>query len=205
MPKPSIEIANEFILQLDALEVTRSKLEALLVDGRIDVDDIEHVYCGLYLEAFTSFEALLEDLFFGLLFGDLISSKTDVKLRVSINPPEIARDILLVSKSYLEWMPYGVHTIPRANIFFQDGHPFTRLDDGDKSNLSHFHSIRNVISHKSVHARKKFEKEVIGSLTLTPGERKPGGFLRGVFRRPPQTQYQVAIEELKAMAMKLCE
>jgi hypothetical protein len=205
VPRQANELARNFIEQAEALESTRVKLEDLLARGEIDLDDIEHVYCGLYLEAFTSFEALLEDLFFGLILGDLISSKSDVVLRVSILPATIAQEIVLAGKSYIEWLPYKENTIRKANIYFQGGYPFTRLEDNDKFSLSRFHSIRNAIGHKSDHARKKFENDVLRSLTLTPRERKPGGFLRSIFRRPSQTQYQISIEELKAIASKLCD
>lgn len=205
MPDPTANLANEFTNRLMALESTRAKMEALLAIGAIDVDDIEQVYSGLYVEAFTSFEGLLEDLFFGLVLGTLSSSLPDVALRVSINPALITREILLIGKQYHDWFPYKEQTLERANVFFQRGMPFARLDDGNKSNLQRFHRIRNAIAHKSEFAQRKFETDVLGSLTLTPRERKPSAFLRSIFRRPAQTQYEVAIEELKAISVKLCE
>jgi hypothetical protein len=180
-------------------------MENLLVRGEIEIDDIEQVYSGLYLEAFTSFEGLLEDLFFGIVLGDLISSLADVVLRVSVTPPLVTKDILLIGKQYHEWLPYKEQTLERAKVFLQDGFPFNRLDDGNKSSLKRFHRIRNAIAHKSDFSKKKFESEVIGSLALTPREKTPPGFLRSIFRRPAQTQYEVAIEELKSIALKLCE
>lgn len=205
MPSPAINLANEFINRLTALELTRAKMEKLHADGAIEIDDLEQVYSGLYLEAFTSFEGLLEELFFGLILGDLTSNLPDVILRVSVTPALITREILLIGKQYHDWFPYKEQTLERAKVFFQNGFPFTRLDDGNKSNVQRFHRIRNAIAHKSEFAQRKFEKEVIGSLTLTPRERRPAAFLRSIFRRPAQTQYEVAIEELKAIAQKLCE
>lgn len=205
MTNPSINIATVFISQVDELEVTRLKMEALLTGGEINLDDIEHMYCGLYIEAFTLFEALIEDLFIGLLNGDYLSSMTDVVNLVTITPVSKIQEILFAGKSYLDWLPYQEQTIKRSKSYFKDGYPFDRLDGNEKFSLLRLHRIRNAISHKSMFAQKKFQDEVIGNLTLLPRERKPGGFLKSVYRRSPvQTQFENSIQELKSITIKIC-
>lgn len=177
-------------------------MEYLLVNEAIDLDDIEQVYSGLYLDVFTSFEGLLENLFFGLLLGEFASLSPDIVCRVISHSGPTARDILLIGKQYLDWLPYQ-NTLERAEICFENGIPFTRLDDGNKSNLKRYYRIRNAIAHKSDFAQRKFEDEVIGSSIVTPREKKPAGYLRGIFRSS-QTRYQAISDELKAIALKIC-
>ncbi|MFZ5819522.1 MAG: hypothetical protein ACOYYJ_06450, partial [Chloroflexota bacterium] len=111
---------------------------------------------------------------------------------------------LMIDKDYLEWLPYK-NTLDRANIFFQDGKPFSNLDNGNMGNLQRFFIIRNAIAHKSTFSQQKFEQKVIASLTLTPRERKPAGYLRTAPRSSAsQTQLQVVMAELRAIAQKLC-
>jgi hypothetical protein len=135
----------------------------------------------------------------------MASSILDTTQRITINPTILARDVVLAGKSYHDWLPYTEHTLKRAKIYFQDGFPFNRLSDTQKGSLKRFHNIRNAIAHKSSFAQKRFEDDVIGHLVLLPRERKPAGFLRSVFRRPAQTQYENVVAELEAMASKICQ
>ncbi len=203
MSRQTIDFANEFINHLTALEMTRVKMEELLVRGELDLDDIEQVYSGLYLDIFTSFEGLLENLFFGLLLGKFTSVSPDIVSKVSAQSSPAAHDILFIGKDYLEWLPYQ-NTLKRAEVCFENGIPFSRLDDGDKSKLQYYYWIRNAIAHTSDFAQQKFEDKVIRSQIVTPRERKPTGYLRGIFRSPSQRQYQTIAEEFKAISLKIC-
>ncbi len=149
MSKQTIDLANKFINHLTALEMTRVKMEELLVRGELDLDDIEQVYSGLYLDIFTSFEGLLENLFFGLLLGKFTSVSPDIVPKVSAQSSPAAREILFIGKNYLEWLPYRRNTLQRAEACFENGIPFSRLDDGDKSKLQYYYWIRNAIAHTS--------------------------------------------------------
>ena len=116
----------------------------------------------------------------------------------------MARNILLIGKNYLEWLPYE-NTLERAKVFFQDGMPFTLLDDQNRSNLSRYVYIRNVIAHRSEYAVSKFIKHIIGDSKLPPRERTPVGFLRGNFRSAPsQTRYELFVQELKSISLIIC-
>ncbi len=74
MARPAMSLANKFIGHLNHLEKTRTKMEKLLTTGAVVRRDIEQVYAGLYLEAITSLERLIENLFIGLLVGRANSS-----------------------------------------------------------------------------------------------------------------------------------
>jgi hypothetical protein len=83
MAKPAISLAHKFIGHLNYLEKTRAKMEKLLTTGAIVRSDIEQVYAGLYLEAITSLERLIENLFIGLLVGRIAPSSSEIVPRVS--------------------------------------------------------------------------------------------------------------------------
>jgi len=207
MARPSSELSNEFRLHLQQLESVRDTMETLFVGEQLTEDEIEHVYSGLFLEAFTAFESLIEQLFISLLIGDFQSSESDVVMKATFNNYGIAQDIIFGGRNYVEWIPYE-STLSRANAFFYDGYPFSRLKEDDslkvyKSSIKRFAAIRNAIAHKSKYAQKTFENKVSGSSPLSPRQRKPAGYLRSTVNRT-QIQYEVIVLELNMIAYHLC-
>ena len=75
MPSLTVRLHEKFQNRTSSIESTRNKMEALLNSGAINLKDIEHLYAGLYMELFTEFESLLEELFFGLYNGTYISKQ----------------------------------------------------------------------------------------------------------------------------------
>lgn len=205
MPKSSTSLALEFRKYVQSLENTRRKMESLLNNNNLDLNDIEKVYDGLYINLFTEFASLIEDLFFGLLKKKILSPLTNVVVTISPSSGMIAQEILLIGKNYIDWLPYE-KTIERAKIFFKDGIPFTLLNDGHKSNLKRYIYIRNALTHKSEYSLQQFNRHVIGSSNLTPREKTPTGFLRSIFRRKPNlTQYENVARELKSIIHIICQ
>lgn len=203
MTGKSVDLASEFIQDIGALETTRHKMQSLLSNGHINETDIVQFYNGLYLNLFVEFERLLDELFFGLLSGDISTSLPVVRIVPPISS-DLARSILLIGKNYLDWLPYE-NTLERAKVFFQDGMPFTLLNDQNRSNLSRYVYIRNAIAHRSEEAVSKFIKHIIGDSKLPPRERTPVGFLRGNFRSAPsQTRYELVVQELKSISLIIC-
>ena len=195
-------LASELVGHLRRLDSTRRKLEGLFTAGNIKRHDIEQVYVGLYLDAIVSFERFVEELFLGYLSGRILTS-AQVHPRVTFASNMVARDIVLSGKSYVDWFPYD-HTIKRSNAFFRAGMPFTILDKADKNLIDSLMKIRNAMAHKSSHSIKIFEKDILGSLSLTGKERTPPGYLRSIFRTSPdQTRYENLIIEMAVIAQKL--
>lgn len=204
MPRP-IEIfrlAKDYAAHIQAIEKTRQKVEDLLCRTELNVPDVEQVYAGLFLDAFTKFEALIESVFIGLLSGTH-TSKTS-KRRVKITPVALTREILFGGKSYLDWLPLDKHTDTRAKLFLINGAPFSTLTADEKKKLSDLHLLRNAVAHKSASAINKFESS-IQHLALLPPEKTPTGYLRSKPQGPSGlNQYQIAVSELEALARKLC-
>ena len=100
-------------------------------------------------------------------------------------------------------MPYE-KTEKRAEAFFRRGEPFTRLENDDKKMINDdLLIIRNVIAHKSHHARDRFKK-FAGNYPLPPKEQTPASFLRSKID-PDTTRQQFYIAEMARIMKQLCQ
>ncbi len=81
-------------------------------------------------------------------------------------------------------LPYK-KTTSAAQLYLNEGHPFTDLADSERDLLAQAVKVRNAIAHRSAKATGEFRNEVEGVDALPPSQRHPGAFLRSVFRRAP--------------------
>lgn len=203
MPSHTVRLHEKFEIRTNSIERTRAKMERLIVQGHIDNHDIEHLYAGLYMELFTEFESLLENLFFGLYTGSFVSPTNTIIRKSKITPSSEIQPVVYGGKSYVNWLPYKEHTLKRAKLFFDAGEPFQQLTNNENNKISDYHIIRNAIAHKSPNSLDKFN-QVISTLALLPRERTPTGYLRSMPQGSGQTQFEIAIVELKLITQKLC-
>ena len=204
MPKPVSSFVDDLSKHLRYIEQTRSKTERLFQKEDLVRRDLELVYAGLYLDAITSFEHFIEDLFMKVLVGKATHPSRLVVPTIAFKSPTICQNIVYGGRSYVNWFPYE-QTQERAEMFFQDGLPFTALDDSDKNSMKQMLCIRNAIAHKSKHALNRFEQEVISGLPLLSQEKKPVGYLRSNYTTsPPETRYESIIFNIVQIARKLC-
>jgi hypothetical protein len=205
MGKRSSTLLRTFRSKITNLEGIRQKYESLFATAGLALDDIYQGYSGLYLDLFTEFESNLEALFIGLLTGDYYSSDPIVKRKVRFVPSSMSVEVLYSGRSYLDWIPYPNHTISRANRFFDNGFPFTKLTEPQKQRLNNLHIIRNAIAHKSSKAQSEFQT-LISYLTLLPHERTPAGYLRSIPNPATgDTQFQIAAQDLDGICTVLCK
>lgn len=202
MSKRANIVGKSLISYLESLEITRRKVETAFSNNHISKRDIEKIYDGLYLNAIGSFENFLEELFFGLLSNKLTVSRA-IRPRVTFTSVHAIRKVLLGKNDYLKWLPYNL-TINMAGIYFFGKTPFICLENKEIEDLQKMVWVRNAVAHKSPYAMKKFEKHVIGGLTLPPSEKNPSGFLRGNFRVSPlQTRYEDYINSIAQIVTKI--
>jgi hypothetical protein len=205
MPKSANDLFVALQKRLIRLDKTRERVEKLYVAKKIIKFDVEQIYSGLYLDAFVSLERYIEDLFVGYLTGKITPATRLVKPRISFATHQIAIDVLLSGKRYLDWLPY-VNTRNRANIFFQNGHPFCGISRPQEGLLEELHKIRNALAHRSEHSFDVFLRFVVGSLPLNPLEKKPSSFLRSTFRaNPHQTRFENYLFEMLICARQLSQ
>jgi hypothetical protein len=205
MPVKSKTLHKGFQNKIEILERTRLSFERSFHQNIVSSSEIIQAYAGLYLDLFTEFEGLIENLFVGILSGTISHNNALVSRKVKITPVSELLPVLLgPQKTYMDWLPYTTRTIPRANLFFLSGNPFTFLGENEKNKLHNFHKIRNAIAHKSTKAMNDFNSLVSG-LTLLPVEKTPQGFLRNIPNRSAGlTQFEIISNELLAISYKLC-
>jgi len=204
MPKPARELATAYGSKLRRLERTRLRIEDLHDGGRIARRDIEQVYGALLLSCVTSFEALLEELFFGLIMGRLTSTLPGVRSKVSIPSEAVAREVAHGGRAFLTWLPYD-RTEERARMYLSRGLPFSNLESGQKSLLQECIFVRNAIAHTSQHAIELYKANVSAAMLLPPRDRSPASYLRSSFRiAPVQCRYEDYASGFLRIALKLC-
>jgi len=205
MPKYSQTLHNEFSIKVQALNATRQSFEDAFIAHLISDADIIQGYAGLYLDLFTEFEGLIENLFIGILSGSVKPKNTNIKRNLTIRPVSEIESVLLGERrAFLDWLPYADNTIKRASIYFDGGKPFTTLNDIEKGKITTYHKIRNAIAHKSKKASKEFQK-IIDGLILLPIESTPQGYLRNIPNvSTGLTQLEIISNELTAISHKLC-
>lgn len=203
MPKLTLRLYESYRDRTKSIENTRNKMESLLSNGSINLHDIEHLYAGLYLELFTEFESLLENLFFGLYNGSFFSKNYTIIRKSKISPILEIQPIVYGGKSYLNWLPYKDNTLKRAKLYFNNGEPFNQLSKNEIMAISNYHVIRNAIAHKSPYSINQFNI-IISGLPLLTREKTPTGYLRSKPSGSGQNQFQIAVTELKLYAYKLC-
>jgi hypothetical protein len=204
MPSPAANLAAAYLVKVLSLEGTRVKVENLFVRGELAIVDVEQVYAGLFLDVFTEFEALLEDLFLGIVCGSHVSAVASTQRRVEIIPGTLSREICFEGRQYLDWLPLERHTRKRAERFLNNGEPFSRLDTAEEATIERLHLLRNAVAHKSDSSKSKFEASIQG-IPLLPQEKTPLGFLRSrPHGRTGLTQYEIAVLDLGMIAQKLC-
>lgn len=179
-------------------------MDKLYQNGIIYRNDIEHVYEGIFLKAVTSFESFIENLFIGILYKKYKFSSRRRLARVYFDSKQITTDIILNGNAYVDWLPFE-KLEKRSKVFFDEGIPFTSLNQNDKSYLKQILSIRNAIAHKSPYSDEKFRNQVVAQTPGLPDIHKtPAGFLRYVYRTgPDQTKFENYLIELSNIANKI--
>jgi hypothetical protein len=204
MPKKTNSLAKGFSKKLALLETTRTRVEVLLLSRHLSVGDVEQVYAGLFLDAFTEFEGLLEDLFLGIVSGSHKSGVPTTMRRVKIVPVSLTQEICFEGRAYLDWLPIEKHTTKRAERFLNNGEPFSKLTKDEEKTIERLHLLRNAVAHKSDSAKLKFEAS-IQALPLLPQEKTPVGFLRSKPQGPAGfNQYQIGVSQLETIVQKIC-
>lgn len=106
MSKPASDFVNVLIGHLKYIDQTRYKTERLFQKGDLVKRDLELIYAGLYLEAISSFESFIEDLFIRLLAGKTMHPSRLVVPKITFNSTVTCRNIVYGGRSYVDWFPY---------------------------------------------------------------------------------------------------
>lgn len=201
MPPP---VLDDFHRSLRDLDFTRQRMEALYLGDVIKLRDLHSVYEALFLRAVTSFEVFLQDLFTAIMERRVRYGRGRVSVLMRATSNETLHAILMQGRKFVTWLPYE-DTVKRASLYLRDGRPFSDLTPADKQTMTTITTIRHAIAHRSAHAMKQFQTNVIGAQVLLGAEKKPAGFLRSQLRAAPaQNRFEVYVKELGRIASDLC-
>lgn len=201
------DIASAFSRHVTRLNGTRVRIEAAHRHGLLHVADVEASYGGLFLQALVAYEATVEDFFLGLLVrpGGVASIDPKVRARVTVKSYEHALELAAGLKSkFPSWI--GQQDLKdAAKLFLKKGAPFHTAPGAPALNWHYVEKsrfIRNAIAHPSQHAQEQFRKQLIGTLSLPPRERRVTGFLRGA-SSGGQTRWEVFVAGLEMFVQQV--
>src|SRR5262245_19143223 len=92
-PRQASTLAAKFAQRLRTLERTRIKAEALFLAGEFSQRDVGYIYEAIFLSLMTRFESLLEELFFALLMGRMVSKHRGTRGKVQSRSEVVIRGI----------------------------------------------------------------------------------------------------------------
>ncbi len=178
-----------FTSRIRTLNSTRQKVDSLAKAGQLSRRAAEQMYESLFLNCFTAFEVLIEDVFLAHLVSRTASKAVP---RLTIKSLPIARELVVgPGKKYADWLPFD-RTIERANLFFRGGRPFADAPEAHRALVDKAQFIRNLIAHRSRHSQEQFETKVIAGAPLPPREKAPAAYLRGLTSgTPPLTRSRI--------------
>jgi hypothetical protein len=187
--KASRQLLARLDTRVRTLDTSRRRVDDLATQGTLSGRVAEQMYESLFLNAVTSFETFIEELFLSLL---LSSRRSGMAVpRISVKSYKVARELVIgPGRKYADWLPFD-ETIKRAHVFFRGGRPFAEIPSADRDVLANALLIRNVIAHRSKHSEQRFRVQVLGQAPLPSRERTPAGFLRGQLAgSPPITRFE---------------
>jgi hypothetical protein len=204
MARKARSLHKEFCAKIAALNRTRLNFESAFRASIINEGDIGQAYAGLCVEVFASIENLIGTLFIGMLNGSIKHENGQVSILVTIRPVSMIENIILNSKTYMEWLPFSDNTLARAKSYFSEGRPFTLLTEEQKGKIKNYTKIRNAIAHKSKKAESEFNT-LISGLILLPFEKSPQGYLRNIPNRATgKTQLEIIMDDVTIISSVLC-
>lgn len=174
------------------LEASRLHRKARVTQGNVDA-----IYESALLNMVTAFELFLEDLFYSVLLGT--SQIAGSGGGVTFKDRAQAEAILLSGSSYLSWLPFDKHVVPRGDRLLVES-PFSRLKRQkiETDQLENVRVIRNAIAHESGTAKSSFSPL---AANLRPGRRTPAALLQDL--QQGDTRHVIYSTQLRVIARAL--
>lgn len=192
MSKTAAELAERLNRVATRLELRVVKAESLYRSSHLNAEDVEFVYGSAYVQFAAQLEAILEDLFMGLLTGSVVMPRAQAVSRVPFKSSVVAKDVVYGGRAYLDWLPYD-RTRDRAKLFFRAGRPFSNVSSAAAESFNRVPVLRNALAHSSTSSFSKFSTRFVDGKQLPPSQRKPAGYLRGSHAKgQSRINYQMA-------------
>ena len=168
---------------------------------RLGERELASLYEALFLQSVVAFELMIEDIFLGLVTGQIIHQRPAKPLVTFPNLPA-ARKIVMRDR-YLNWLPYENLKKISEIYFVPDKNPFSGCPIPHTQEMRKAYLIRNYIAHKSEYARHIFETEVVSPILLHPRQKNLLGYFRFIHSKKVN-KFEYHIGELLNAARWFC-
>lgn len=203
--EPIEAVSKSFQRHIDRLANCARRLEMLLDNHEVSVTDVELVYMSAFLSVYARWESFMEDTIIEASCGRGSGSQANIR-HVSFRSHAVLRRLLLyLDKDYIP-LPSLKHGIELASILVKQGRPLSQISESNRTHIQQAAWIRNAIAHQSDHSLRIFRDKVPGVTSLPQRSRRPGPFLRTVFRTSPtQRRYEIYFTSFKSAANEVME
>lgn len=192
---------KELFDEISRASAARKQFIKVLREGHLSRSDCESAIEALYLRSFSSFELLLDELFWGLLTGKIRHSYGCRSEYQFVNREVAVRYVM--QGQFVKWLPFS-GAIEFTKHFFAEGcNPYVLPNESQKFELSKCVHLRNAIAHRSEGAIKKFEVSVCELKTLPKGDQSVAGYLMSTHSRD-SSKFDYHCGELLRFSRVLC-
>jgi hypothetical protein len=187
------------------------RLEAAMIGAsrndpnRIRLQDVELAYELAFVRLFTTWEVVLEQIFFRLMCG-FISGGTQATLRnggAYSSTISQAEALLLNGKTYLLWHNPDF-VINRAAGTFTNSN-YEQVLASAQQRIKHFASVRHRVAHAQKDAAMKFDNATMALAGKRYRASRPGRFLRdwSANSNPSEQWLTLVASELERLVVQL--
>jgi hypothetical protein len=187
------------------INASRKRQSKLFENGLTKKNDIRFQINGLFLIAMRQFEFFLEEHLVALAADEVKFAPRSIDgKRIAVQQinnerePKNIQRLLNGGRSYVDFLPYD-KSIRLAKVFLKKGYPFSLLPTTPKRQIEKCISIRNLVAHESIAARRSFKEKVLDVTPLPPYERNTAGYLMTDFDMT-RTNFEADISNLLAAA-----
>lgn len=198
--EPVEKISKSFQRHIDRLAGCADRLEMLFDNHKVSVTDVELVYISAFLSACARWESFMEDTIIETSCGRGSRSQTNSRYVNFRSHAALRRLLLYPDKDYIS-LPSLKNGIALASILVKQGRPLSQISESNQTHIQQAVWIRNAIAHQSDYSLRMFRDKVPGVTSLPQRSRRPGPFLRTVFRSSPtQRRYEIYFTAFKSAA-----
>lgn len=165
-----------------------------------------HTNAGIesaFLQAFKSWEVLLEEAFLAYLTGETSRAGNRPQTLMTVSSIEDCRRIVNGGRAFSDWANAGM-VADRITLFFSPGSLDTKLA-GSRGELSEALACRNAIAHSSGKAAKDLAELWVRKVGTPMNGVRPADLLRLTYSpNPPDTWFDRYVTVFEVLGRDIC-
>jgi hypothetical protein len=202
---PLAEKSDQFLRRVSRYQSCCVRIEDAFDKNKLQVSDVELVYCSSFLSVCCQWESFLEEVLYEVTCGEESRRLGNQRYITVRNRPKLQELLLFQRRDYLS-LPNLKQAQDITALFVKNGRPISAVSEPNRTFLEQAVRIRNAIAHESSFAKKKFREGVPGVRSLPTTKRTPGAFLRHEFRQAPaQRRYELYFTAYRSAANEIAK